>query len=654
MVSPDEVMIDAAEEPRSYHVLLVGIDDYSKKPLRGCVNDIDAVQQILIERAKVPKERILRLASPQNQAAHSTEVSAQPATLANLRAAFAALAKRAQEGDRVFIYYSGHGTRVEFARQDGRRFHREALVPIDFDIGGAEALLYDHELNQLLGDITARTRSVTFVLDCCHSAGVMRDPGLLTSRVLDAHADLGLTAPAADPEIGGWRGGGLARTIDDCHVVSACLNHELAKEGLGEDGKTHGLFTSAFTQALEQISDAELPSVPWSRIWQAMRGSVERRNPQQHPWMAGNAGRSVLAGQPIDGDPGFSVRRNGDAYAIDAGTLASVTESAVIAVYGEQPRDFPRPGSEQDRKARLGVVRVTSAQRSSATAKAEGTPFAIPPGARGRILEPGAPSRLRCAIVPANQVVLAEVAASPLLEVVERGHAQVQLVQIGDRWVLTDDLHGTDPGYELCALTAHQLDRARDLLEHYFSYALPLRMAEATIDLPGALQLTVLNCRDRLSPAEAEMADLAEARMTAGTSAYDVTEGACICFRVQNQSSEQLRVTLVNSAASDKVQILDEQSIDAGRTHTFWAGNTIGEPFEMSVPDGKRQAIDRLIAIGTTANKTVQHLRFDRSFAKLLATTRSNRDICRMPEQPPSVEQWTAVQVIVKTRSRLR
>jgi len=648
-------MANAAEQAGSYHVLLIGIDDYANKPLSGCVNDIDAVQQILLERAKVPRERILRLASPRNQAAHSSEVPAQPATLANLRAAFGALAKRAQEGDRVFIHYSGHGARAEFARQDGRRFHREALVPIDFEVGVAETLLFDHELNHLLGDITARTRSVTLVLDCCHSAGVVRDPfSKLTSRVLETRADLGLIAPIADGEIGGWRGDGIARTIDDCHVVSACLNHELAKEGPGDDGRTHGLLTSAFTRLLEQVADAELSSVPWSRIWQGMRDNVESRNPQQHLWMAGNAGRAVLAGPPVNGDPGFSVRRNGDAYEIDAGALASVTEAAMIAIYGEQPRHFPLVGSQEDRKARLGVVRVMSARRSSATAKAEGSPFEIPPGARGRILEPGAPARLRCAIVPANQAVIAAVAASPLLEVVERDQAHVQLVQAGDRWVVTDDLHGTDPGYELCALTARQLDRARDVLEHYFFYALPLRMAEATVDLPGALQLTVLYCRDRMSPAEAETADLAEARMTAGTSAYDVTEGACICMRVANQSSEQLRVTLVNSAASGKVQILDEQSIDAGRTHTFWAGNTIGEPFEMTVPEGKRQAIDRLIAIGTTANKTVQHLRVDRSFARLLATTSADRDICRKPAQPSSVERWTAVQVIVQTRSRLR
>ena len=33
-------------DPR-FHVLLIGIDAYTVKPLRGCVNDIDAVQRLL-------------------------------------------------------------------------------------------------------------------------------------------------------------------------------------------------------------------------------------------------------------------------------------------------------------------------------------------------------------------------------------------------------------------------------------------------------------------------------------------------------------------------------------------------------------------------------------------------------------------------------
>ena len=291
---------------------------------------------------------------------------------------------------------------------------------------------------------------------------------------------------------------------------------------------------------------------------------------------------------------------------------------------------------------------------ASATAEAKDAPFEIPPGTRGRIVQPGAPSRLRCAIVPADQEVIEAVAASPLLEVVEPDHAQVRLEQAGGHWVITDDLHGTDHGSELCALPAHQLARARDVLEHYFYYAQPLRMAESALDLPGALQLTVLNCRDDLSPIEMNVADLAEARMIEGTSVYDVREGAGICFRVSNKSSKPLRVTLVNSAASGRVQILDAPSIDAGRTHTFWAGNKIGVPFLIKIPDGKLQAIDRLIAIGTTTNQDASHLRVVLGFVKLLTTTDINRDIGGGQGMSPSVEPWTAAQVIVKTHARLR
>jgi hypothetical protein len=77
----------------------------------------------------------------------------------------------------------------------------------------------------------------------------------------------------------------------------------------------------------------------------------------------------------------------------------------------------------------------------------------------------------------------------------------------------------------------------------------------------------------------AETVHLAEAPTTAGFAGYDVLEGARLCFRVRNGSREPLRVTLINAAASGHVQIVDEQSIDAGIAHTFWAHNTIGVPF---------------------------------------------------------------------------
>jgi hypothetical protein len=81
----------------TYHVLLIGIDSYRVKPLRGCVNDIDGVQRLLLDegRVEIPRENITRLASPHAGARHETAVESAPATLANIRAALGRLGSAA-------------------------------------------------------------------------------------------------------------------------------------------------------------------------------------------------------------------------------------------------------------------------------------------------------------------------------------------------------------------------------------------------------------------------------------------------------------------------------------------------------------------------------------------------------------------------------
>jgi hypothetical protein len=648
------------------HALLVGIDAYRGRPLFGCVNDVDAMQALLIERAGVAPEDIRCLVSPLSGARRTPARPEEPATLANLRTALAGLAERARPGDRVFIYYSGHGVRVPCAHPAGHTVHREALVPVDFDAAPESRLLFDHEINELLAGIAG---AVTCVLDCCHSAGVTRDPGLpdAAARGLDPDADLGWRSPRADPGSGAAAKIGAARTgtgtVDACHVVAACLQHEKALETSDEDGVRHGLLTSALLRALGGIPDAELAAVPWSRIWQAMRATVESRNPWQHLWMAGNPARKVLAGPPVDGDPGLPIRRAGDMYEIDAGTLASVTTSALVAVYGEQPAQLPAPGSREDLPARRGLLRVTSASLGSALAVAEGPPFELPPGARGQIVDPGEAARLRCAILPPNPAIAAALSASPLLEVVDASRARVRLEQAGERWLLTDDLHGNDPARALLVLGPADLPRVRALLEHYYRYALPLRMAESVRDLPGALQLSVLACARQISAKQAQDPDLPEAP-TASASAYDVQDRTPVCFRVHNTSDEPLRVTLLNSAASGRVQILGDQVLEASSTHVFWSGSTLGKPFEMTVPQGRERGIDRLTAVGTTElSRELGYLRVDRKFREIFrgpAPAAARKDVgdddedadADDPRNNPPVEQWTATQAIITTRAR--
>jgi len=115
-------------------------------------------------------------------------------------------------------------------------------------------------------------------------------------------------------------------------------------------------------------------------------------------------------------------------------------------------------------------------------------------------------------------------------------------------------------------------------------------MATLCTDLSGALQISLLACpKDRnLTAAEAQAADLPEAGAT-GELPYDLAADDKVCIRVRNTLSQCLRVTLLNSAACGKVQLLGDQIIDPKSFYVFWADNDLGVPFAMTPPAGATQ-----------------------------------------------------------------
>jgi hypothetical protein len=215
---------------------------------------------------------------------------------------------------------------------------------------------------------------------------------------------------------------------------------------------------------------------------------------------------------------------------------------------------------------------------------------------------------------------------------------------------------GGDDGPVLFALQPAELDCARAVLEHYHAYARPLRMAERASDLPGGLRLEVLTCpaERQLAAAEAQAANLPEAP-TRGAGTYALLSGARVCFRGHNDSLHRLRVTLLNSAGSGRVQLLGDDIIDGGRSHVFWARSNLGSPFQMSPPPNTTQCIDRMVAIARTdVASDLGHLRVDKSFAQVIQRTRDagvDRDI---GGGDPPIEHWTSAQAIIETRDPRR
>lgn len=662
----------AAMTPRPrYHVLLIGIDDYRVRPLGGCVNDIDAVQRLLIDRMGVPGDSIRRLASPHPGHARRPDaaVAEQPATLANLRHALAELGtRRVGRDDRVFIYYAGHGARIPVQVAAGRAYHREALVMADHDPARPDSgMLYDFELGQALRAIAQQTSCVTLVLDCCHAAGATRGPGELLppevlastepiARCIDLERMAAVTDPGPPPpgDLEGPRP--LIAAAEHCHVVAACLGHERANEECGPDGVRHGLLTSAWLAALAPIPDATLPALRWSEIWQRVRAAVSQRNPAQHPQMAGNAARAVFSGPPVQHDPGIPVSRVGHAFRIEAGTLANITKGAVLAVYGDQPLQFPPLGSAEERRARVGLVRVNAADLATATAVPEDRAFELPPGARGRLIGAGEAARLRCAVIPRDNHLEAQLRASPLLQVVSPTEGpDVRLEYSRQRWFVTDSLYSKRPDRPvLFSLAQHELAYVRAAMEHYRVYSLPLRMAERLTDLEGGLSLRVRVCPDTrmISPNLAQGGNSPQLAATTSDS-YLLQVGARVCFEVRNHSTSRLRVTLLNAAASGKVQLLGDEMLDPGKLHVFWVPGAVGLPFTMALPPELDHGLDRLVAIGRTAHAhDLDYLRVDQTFAEATFTRRSHRPIDddAPASAPPPIEQWTVAHAIIETR----
>jgi hypothetical protein len=621
--------------PGRHHVLLIGIDAYDGGGmLTGCVNDIDIVQRLLIDRVGVAPEHIKRLAAPRMDAAHETDVLEELPTLDNMRAALRRLASNeVSAGDRVFIYYSGHGTQCLVAERDGRRFSREALLPKDKKSGAEYRLLFDWELNTLITRIASRTPAVTVVLDCCCAAGATRDMASEASTSDRFWSSPEVYELPAERAAGAGRIRGVAATLgalQRCQVVSACRDDQRARESVAEGTRAHGELTRALVTRLMAVPAGELADLRWGRIWRAVEAAVREANPHQSPWLSGNFGRRVFGfGPDEDADPGFAIAQIPAGYRADVGTLAGVSPGAEIGVYGPDPPAFPRLGSPEDSAARKGKIRVTSAEPSACVGVAV-APFVLPEAARGRLVRAGNASRLRVALSVQEKNLTDALTSSSLIELVEKDSAELTLDRIENGgWALMDDVHGSgeikgEP--VLAVIPSDRLEVAREVVEHYHDYVTPLRMARTCRDLPCLLRLWLLDCGDKTITSEAAQ-DPELPQLKPGEHApYEIAHGGRVAIVVENAAAMTLYVSLFDCATSGRVLLLGEKAVPKRSKHVFWLHETLGSPFIASLPDDRAVGVDRIVAIATTrSNAPLGYLVRRQSFADVIYPERRSR-----------------------------
>jgi hypothetical protein len=160
------------------HALIIGIGSYadpSTPQLPGVKIDRESASQ-MARSMQVPQENIQYLQDAQ-------------ASGDGIRRALQALTERVQDGDRVFIHYSGHGTRY----LDPATGHcAEALLAYD---GGQSGMISNREMAGMLSGITNKTDKLFVMYDACHSGGVAQAANIARTRGLITGNDEGALRP---------------------------------------------------------------------------------------------------------------------------------------------------------------------------------------------------------------------------------------------------------------------------------------------------------------------------------------------------------------------------------------------------------------------------------------------------------------------------
>jgi hypothetical protein len=212
----------------SNHALIITVSEYQRSPLPGVLTDRKLGIE-LAQRFGVPPENIV-------------ELSEQQVTREGMKQAFASMGQAMMPGDRLYVYFSGHGARF-FSKATGQC--TESLVMQDMHV------VTNAEFANMIKPLSAKADKTIVMLDSCHSGGVAQAAG---TRTLAAQYRSKFSAEASSPQcslavnLGSFtqdRGLDFHTTDHNMVLLAAARNNEVAW-----DTSKGGAMTYNFQQCL--------------------------------------------------------------------------------------------------------------------------------------------------------------------------------------------------------------------------------------------------------------------------------------------------------------------------------------------------------------------------------------------------------------------
>jgi hypothetical protein len=215
----------------SNHALVITVSEYQRSPLPGVLTDRKLATE-LATRFGVPPQNIVQL-------------SEQQVTREGLKQAFADMSETIMPGDKLYVYFSGHGARY-FNKATGQC--TESIVMQDMHV------VTNAEFAGMVKPLGAKADKTVVMLDSCHSGGVANaaNTRALASPVVAQRPKF--SAEASSPQcalavnLGSFstnRGADLNTTDHNLVILAASRNNEVAW-----DTSKGGALTYNFSQCL--------------------------------------------------------------------------------------------------------------------------------------------------------------------------------------------------------------------------------------------------------------------------------------------------------------------------------------------------------------------------------------------------------------------
>jgi hypothetical protein len=262
--------------------VLVGVDEYARADipsLRGCVNDVALVRQLLKQYLGVPNEDIRVVVN-------------RRATKQNILRRLFATIERAEPGDVVVFYFSGHGSQIR--DRDGDELADgldELICPYDMDWDRGTYLL-DDDLDAIFAATPPEIVLEAF-FDCCFWGAGPREL-LSEPRPQTLRTDVRYLPPPFDIAA---RAEGDERRIDVHKFVGCdCFGERnilwaASQEGQSAaedfiDGRANGIFTYWGCQFIAEHIQTDWRSYTRERLLDDLRAYLHSLGYAQTPELA--------------------------------------------------------------------------------------------------------------------------------------------------------------------------------------------------------------------------------------------------------------------------------------------------------------------------------------------------------------------------------